>query len=219
MLKLNASYSKKVPSDAKFSSESYLACIEVELPTGMTTSELNSKIHETFDLVKQSVESEIKGRTTSVAPVKQQRSPARPETSAETATNKQIGFILKLGKERQKGLPELNAMAATLLKAESIYQLTKRDASAMVDQLKLAAQLRKKALDTSISHSSRSSEHKPALFHLMLLFPDTLMNPLPNTNCLYAQPRILAVNLRVVNFIPTNRDSPASSALIEQTPV
>jgi hypothetical protein len=39
MLKLNASYSKKVSSDAKFSSESYLACIEVELPTGMTTSE------------------------------------------------------------------------------------------------------------------------------------------------------------------------------------
>ena len=139
MLKLNASYSKKVPSDAKFSSESYLACIEVELPTGMTTSELHGKIHETFELVKQSVESEIKGKTTSAAPAKQQRPQARPEASTETATNKQIGFILKLGKEQQKGLPELDEMAHSLFKAESIYQLTKRDASALVDQLKLAA--------------------------------------------------------------------------------
>ena len=139
MLKLNASYSKKVPSDAKFSSESYLACIEVELPTGMTTSELHGKIHETFDLVKQSVESEIKGRTSKDAPQKQQRPQARPEASAETATNKQIGFILKLGKERQKGLPELNEMASAMFKAESIYQLTKGDASKLVDQLKLAA--------------------------------------------------------------------------------
>ncbi len=34
MIKLNASYSKKVPAQQKYSSESYLACIEVELPTG-----------------------------------------------------------------------------------------------------------------------------------------------------------------------------------------
>ncbi len=138
MLKLNASYSKKVPAEGKFSSESYLACIEVELPTGMTTSELQNKIHDTFDLVKQSVESEIKGRTTS----EQQRPQGRPEAPATTttaATNKQIGFILKLGKERQKSLPELNEMAHSLFKAESIYQLTKGDASKLVDQLKLAA--------------------------------------------------------------------------------
>jgi hypothetical protein len=142
MLKLNASYSKKVPSDAKFSSESYLACIEVELPTGMTTSELQNKIHNTFDLVKQSVENEIASRTAKDVPAKQQRPQGRPEAPATTttaATNKQIGFILKLGKERQKGLPELNDMAHSLFKAESIYQLTKGDASKLVDQLKLAA--------------------------------------------------------------------------------
>lgn len=139
MLKLNASYSKKVPTDEKFSSESYLACIEVELPHGLTTKELEDKIHDTFDLVKQSVENEIAARTTKEMPAKQQRSQRRPEASAETATNKQIGFILKLGKAQQKGLPELNAMAATQFKAESIYQLTKGDASKLVDQLKQAA--------------------------------------------------------------------------------
>ncbi len=49
MLKLNASYSKKVPTEEKFSSQSFLASIEVELPHGLTTSELQSKIHDTFD--------------------------------------------------------------------------------------------------------------------------------------------------------------------------
>lgn len=138
MLKLNASYSKKVPTPEKFSSESYLACIEVELPTGQTTQQLQDKIHETFELVKASVESEIADRT-STGSVKQQRPQARPEASTDTATNKQIQFLLKLGKGCNKGLPELNAMAQSQFKAESIYQLTKRDASALVDKLKLAA--------------------------------------------------------------------------------
>jgi hypothetical protein len=139
MLKLNASYSKKVPTNEKFSSQSFLASIEVELPHGLTTKELEDKIHDTFDLVKASVENEIASRTTKDVPAKQQRPQSRPEASTQTATNKQIGFILKLGKERQKGLPELNEMAHSLFKAESIYQLTKGDASKLVDQLKLAA--------------------------------------------------------------------------------
>jgi hypothetical protein len=139
MLKLNASYSKKVPGDEQFSSQSFLASIEVELPHGMTSRELQDKIHDTFDLVKTSVENELSARTASAAPVPQSRPEAPAATSAATATNKQIGYILKLGKEHQKGLPELNEMAHSLFKAESIYQLTKRDASALVDQLKMAA--------------------------------------------------------------------------------
>jgi hypothetical protein len=55
MLKLNASYSKKVPTNEKFSSQSFLASIEVELPHGLTTKELEDKIHDTFDLVTASV--------------------------------------------------------------------------------------------------------------------------------------------------------------------
>ena len=35
MLKLNASYSKKVPADGEYTSQSYHASIEVELPDGL----------------------------------------------------------------------------------------------------------------------------------------------------------------------------------------
>ena len=64
MIKLNASYSKKVPAEQEYSSKSFLACIEVELPTGATAKELQGKIHDTFELVKQAVEAEIEGNTT-----------------------------------------------------------------------------------------------------------------------------------------------------------
>ena len=63
MLKLNASYSKKVPADAEYSSQSYHASVEVELPDGLTPDQLNAKIHETFALVRDSVESELHGNT------------------------------------------------------------------------------------------------------------------------------------------------------------
>jgi len=59
MLKLNASYSKKIPAQSEFSSQSYFASVEVELPDGLTQEQLNAKIHETFALVRDSVESEL----------------------------------------------------------------------------------------------------------------------------------------------------------------
>ena len=61
MLKLNASYSKKVPADTEYSSQSFHASVEVELPDGLTQDQLNAKIHETFDLVRASVETELHG--------------------------------------------------------------------------------------------------------------------------------------------------------------
>ena len=59
MLKLNASYSKKVPAEGEYSSQSYHASIEVELPDGLTQDQLNDKIHETFAMVRDSVEAEL----------------------------------------------------------------------------------------------------------------------------------------------------------------
>ena len=44
MLKLNASYSKKVPAGEEYSSQSYHASVEVELPDGLTPDQLNAKI-------------------------------------------------------------------------------------------------------------------------------------------------------------------------------
>ena len=74
MLKLNASYSKKVPAEGEYSSQSYHASIEVELPDGLTQDQLQGRIHETFAMVRGSVEKdkpvEIILKAESVAKIK-----------------------------------------------------------------------------------------------------------------------------------------------------
>ena len=45
MLKLNASYSKKVPAEEEYSSKSFHASVEVELATGLNSIELQHIIH------------------------------------------------------------------------------------------------------------------------------------------------------------------------------
>ncbi len=64
MLKLNASYSKKVPAESEYSSQSYHCSIESELPDGLTAQQLQAKVHEAFDFVRNSVEAEIHGNAT-----------------------------------------------------------------------------------------------------------------------------------------------------------
>jgi hypothetical protein len=59
MLKLNASYSKKVPAETEYSSQSYHCTIEVELPDGLTPEQLNEKVHGVFAFVRASVETEL----------------------------------------------------------------------------------------------------------------------------------------------------------------
>ena len=59
MLKLNAAYSKKVPADSQYSSQSYHCSIESELPDGLTPQQLQAKVHDVFDFVRNSVEAEI----------------------------------------------------------------------------------------------------------------------------------------------------------------
>ena len=119
MLKLNASYSKKVPADTEYSSQSYHASVEVELPDGLTPEQLNARIHETFAMVRDSVEAELHGETvnagqmTSVPqqPAQQQNKPAyskKPATDAP-ASPKQIKFLLDLARQSGYTIEQLKA--------------------------------------------------------------------------------------------------------------
>ena len=130
MLKLNASYSKKVPADTEYSSQSYHASVEVELPDGLTQDQLNAKIHETFALVRDSVESELHGNTVQQsAPVSQTMNvqpqgsyDATPQNAAKTgygkkngttsdalASSKQIKFLLDLARQNGYTVEQLKA--------------------------------------------------------------------------------------------------------------
>ena len=151
MLKLNASYAKKIPvAGEQFSSQSYHCSVEVELSDAASPEQLQSKIQGTFALVRDAVEAELHGKpvvktekaepsascapsTPSVPPT-----PSKPEAAVK-ASNKQIRFILDLAKAKGMGLGEVTGQVQRKFKAESVYDLTRRDASKLLDELKAAA--------------------------------------------------------------------------------
>ena len=140
MLKLNASYSKKVPTSEQFSSQSYHCSVEVELSDAATPEQLQAKIHDTFALVRDAVESELHGKPAAKPePTAQGASPESAKPDAAKASNKQVKYLLDLAKGKGLTLSALNARVQERFKAESIYDLARKDASRLVDELKAAA--------------------------------------------------------------------------------
>ena len=136
MLKLNASYSKKVPADGEYTSQSYHASIEVELPDGLNSEQLNSKIHETFEMVRNSVEAELHGNT-----INQQGGNGTVNTvnngqqGSTPASPKQINYLLTLASRR--GITPQQIAAQN--NVANINQLSKKQCSALIEQWRNAA--------------------------------------------------------------------------------
>jgi hypothetical protein len=136
-IKLSASVCKKLPDQEQYSSKSYLASLEIELSSGLSSEQLNAEIHKTYAQLEKAVDEQISGQTKASQGQDKQRSNQASEAPVK-ASNKQIKFILDLGKAKDKGLADLNAETAKLYAAETIYELSKKDASRFVDVLKAA---------------------------------------------------------------------------------
>ena len=151
MLKLNASYSKKVPADAEYSSQSFHASVEVELPDGLTQEQLNAKIHETFDLVRASVEAELNGNSVpnqlallpaennanspqgNSAPQQNKTAYAKRNgtTSDAPASPKQIKYLLDLARQYGVSPDQIKAK----FNVPALESLTKTQCSRAIDEL------------------------------------------------------------------------------------
>ena len=141
MLKLNASFSKKVPVPGEeYSSQSFHASIECECADALTAEQLQEKIHATFDLVKTAVEAELNGKPAAKAEPAAQTAKVEPQTDEASvkATNKQIRFILDLAKAKGLGISDVNGQAQKKFGVESVYSLDRKQASRFVDELKAA---------------------------------------------------------------------------------
>ena len=153
MLKLNASYSKKVPADTEFSSQSFHASIEVELPDGLTQDQLHAKIHETFDLVRESVETELHGNAQQKASLPTQTQNMQPQPglydspaqntskpaynkkngtpSDAPASPKQVKYLLDLARQYNVSPEQIKAK----FNVPSLESLTKTQCSRAIDEL------------------------------------------------------------------------------------
>lgn len=144
MLKLNASYSKKVPADGEYTSQSYHASIEVELPDGLNQNQLQTRIHETFEMVRNSVEAELHGnaapqyveepRINAPQNGTQGYGAAQAKNHDVPASPKQIKFMLDLA--RNKGITP--AQIAAKHGVTSVEQLTKSQCSNIINSWRAA---------------------------------------------------------------------------------
>ena len=148
MLKLNASYSQKVPAEGEYSSQSYHASIEVELPDGLSQDQLNAKIHETFAMVRDSVEAELHENGAAnpevSAPRNPQNQPRQGYRSGNSnygknkgqnqedpaASPKQIKYLLDLA--RTNGVTPQQIL--TRFKVNSLEELTRNQCSMAIDE-------------------------------------------------------------------------------------
>ena len=135
MLKLNASYSKKVPAEGEYTSQSYHASIEVELPDGLSSEQLNSKIHETFAMVRESVEAELHGNNVNQQGGNAPQNPHnQPVQGSTPASPKQINYLLSLAGRR--GITP--AQIAAQHGVTSVEQLTKSQCSEIINSWRAA---------------------------------------------------------------------------------
>ena len=135
MLKLNASYSKKVPADGDYTSQSYHASIEVELPDGLSQDQLQDRIHETFAMVRESVEAELHEKpAVNHGDFASQNNSKNDAQGSIPASPKQISYLLSLASRR--GITP--AQIAAQNNVPDVQQLSKRQCSALIEQWRVA---------------------------------------------------------------------------------
>ena len=122
MLKLNQSYSKKVPATGEYTSQSYHCQIEVELPDGLSEQELTEKARKVFEFVRDSVEAELHNNAPAQQPV-QQMMPPLPQQNAPQQQYQQPApqYQQNQGKQHRNG----NA-AASAKQVNYLLSLAKR---------------------------------------------------------------------------------------------
>jgi hypothetical protein len=138
MLKLNASFSKKVPAEGEYSSKSYHAAIEVELPDGLSDNQLKDKIHNTFELVRASVEVEIGSIRATTPDNRQQDKPqsrrnneGAKSSNQQPASPKQLNYLLDLAHTLGYKPGEIIDRAGV----DDLSQLTRTQCSRLIDEL------------------------------------------------------------------------------------
>ncbi len=142
MLKLNCSYAKKLPAETQFSSESFHASIETELPDSLAADPagLRQHIHTTFNQLKDAVETELSNGNG-----KQSSAPARDRPAGDRqpangfgapASNKQVKFATDLAASLDIGVNDLNAHIQKKYGVKGLYDLNRKQATELIDDLK-----------------------------------------------------------------------------------
>ncbi|VGO17708.1 hypothetical protein PDESU_06310 [Pontiella desulfatans] len=129
MLTLNISHSKKVPADVDFSSKSYSVALSVELPNNMSAQELKAEMHRRYAELEIAVDEQITGKVT------RRTQERRPQSKKDSASEKQLVYLMDLAKARNVSPQQLDALIQQRVGVESALMLDRKSCSLMIDQM------------------------------------------------------------------------------------
>ena len=139
MLKAIVSYSKKIPvPDSQYSSQGYSLSLETEVPE-TDAHAIQARLHDTFDLVKTTVEHELangNGKPKLEVHDRSRDAGATSPNSPAKASNRQSKFITDLANRQGMALSDLNGRIRERFGLDGLYDLDKKQASTVVDLLK-----------------------------------------------------------------------------------
>ena len=134
----NVSFSKKIPVQGEqFSSQGYSLSLQTEI-TETEPGAIQSQLHQTFELVKQQVEHELangNGRATALAVSTKSSTEPSPSRTSGKASNKQIKFLTDLCTQQGMSLTDLNAEIQERFGAPGLYDLDRKQASTLLDEM------------------------------------------------------------------------------------
>jgi len=134
MLKLSTSYSKKVPVEGQeFSSQSFHAAVELELSDALKPEDVRARIHDTFSMVRAAVEAELNGKAHENGQTN--GNGVHHTDTGEKASNRQIKYLTDLAGQKNISLSDLNARIRKDYGAGGLYDLTRKQASDLLDAM------------------------------------------------------------------------------------
>ena len=147
MIKLHANYSKKVPAESQYSSQSFLASMEIEVSDDLAKD--GKRLHDKFiwlwGQLKHSVEGQIKNRegkkennpACNSNNLAKDDSPNKSENNGngKKASNKQVKYLIGLAKGCGYDFNGLKGITQKRF-GKGVYDLAIFEASALIDELK-----------------------------------------------------------------------------------
>ena len=156
-MKLAITHTKKVPGQEDYSSEGFGATLEVEVPEDQAqdASSVQGWLRELYDQAKQAVEEQIRSvpRRNGTQPAassgifnrSQESNGGRPASGGnggQTATPKQVSFLISLGARNKLTFADLQRIAQERFQVADLYRLPKQAASQLIDEMKPAGSRR-----------------------------------------------------------------------------
>lgn len=160
MLRVNVGLSKKLSKD--FNSNGYSINIEGEITAPISDPErLTEEVKQLYDLAEEALALQVERSQSETAIAGRDEPPARPQltngngrptngdqnrerrtngagttTSSDAASNKQLQYLLSLGKRQRLSTVELEHRIAEVLGQQiNLYDLTKKQAAVVIDDL------------------------------------------------------------------------------------